>query len=948
VAVADVTSARRAQETSPAPEPAEKASAPHLPYFPALDGVRGLAVLGVLLFHAGFPWMVGGYLGVSTFFTLSGFLITSLLLAERAAKGGVSLKAFWMRRFRRLMPAALACLVLALLFGVFIADAIQRESLGGDVIASLVYVANWRFIFTGQSYADLFAAGESPVLHFWSLAIEEQFYVLYPLLVALLVGVGALARRSQSDRRKFWFREVGRHYRQLVGMTLVLLIGGSLAITLFAGFSRDRIYLGTDTRASELLMGGLLAVLLFNAKVTGRLARRGFAQRVVVVLGLGALVGAIALWSNTPQDASWLYHGGFTAYAGISALLITAAILPAGPVAWLLALGPIRHLGRISYGVYLYHWPVFLALRQKAEIDEWRLLLIGGAITLVLAELSFHFLEMPIRRGRPLLHIRPIRLAPFAAVGIAVAAIVVSATAPPPKFNFGSTQDQLAALAAEAEALPSTTIDPAQLVPPAPRVAPFGDSTALQTGWGVASYLRESNKGAIVDGFTGLGCSVIRTDQRRTPGIGVESSDETCNDWEHVWKDKIDATHPDVAMVQVGQWEIVDRKLPGDDVWRSPGDPVYDDYLFSEMTQAIDVLSSDGGIVVWLTSPTPGPNSKQNTPGWDPAQRMRVFNDLVNKLPGARPGKVVVVDLAGWVARLSPEEDARIRPDGVHFSNEDGNDTTTEVARTYLVDAIIGAWSKQWRANRESELQAGPPVPIAMFGDDTAGRIGEGLASWSDRGRRLDVENAALSNCGLGEGGFRLDRNQRARVPDECTEPQRRYLNALYNSSAKVVVLHASMWDVTDRQLSNDPTWRAPGDPVYDAYLRDAIAKATDFLHQNGVEHVVWLLTPHIDLDREPGQPSKEYTASEQTRIDKLNDLILEVASTRAFVHVLDYARFARDWPGGEFDDTYRPDGVAPNEAGARSIADWLAPQLVEIAAQPPAQDPAPPPTPGP
>ena len=489
--------------------------------------------------------------------------------------------------------------------------------------------------------------------------------------------------------------------------------------------------------------------------------------------------------------------------------------------------------------------------------------------------------------------------------------------------------------------MPSTTIDPAQLVPPAqPRLAVFGDSTALQTGWGVANHLRESNKGAYVDGFTGLGCSVIRTDQRRTQGIGIEESDKTCNDWERVWKEKIDASHPDIAMVQVGQWEIVDRKLPGEDVWRSPGDPLYDDYLFSEMTTAVDVLSSDGGIAVWLTSPEPGPSSKQNTPGWDPAQRMRRFNELVNKLPEARPGKVVVVDLAGWVARLSPEEDARIRPDGVHFSNDAGGDTTTEVSRNYLVDAVISAWSEQWIANRESELTAGPPTPVAMFGDDSANRISEGLASWSARGRRLDVENGALPECGIGEGGFRLNRNQRERVPDTCTESERRYLTALFNSSAKVVVLHTSLWDVSDRQLSGDPTWRAPGDPVYDAYLRDAIAKTTDFLHQNGVEHVVWLLTPHIDVDREPGQPSKEYKASEPTRIDKLNDLIREVASTRPFVSVLDYAAFARDWPNGEFDDTYRPDGVVPNEAGGRSIADWLAPKLVDIAAQPPAQAP--------
>jgi peptidoglycan/LPS O-acetylase OafA/YrhL len=933
-----VAQAPRAQPTPP-PAPADKPSAPHLPYFPALDGIRGLAVAGVLLFHAGFGWMVGGYLGVSTFFTLSGFLITSLLLAERAANGGVSLKAFWVRRFRRLMPAAMACLVLALLFGVFIADAIQRRNLAGDVIASLAYVANWRFIFSGQSYADLFAAGESPVLHFWSLAIEEQFYFVYPLLIFLLVGVGRLSRNSHNDRRRFWFHEAGKHYRQIVGTTLIGLIAASLAITLFAGFSQNRIYLGTGTRASELLVGALLAVFLFNAKVTGRLARRGPVQRIAVVLGLAALVGSIVLWSKVPQDSSWLYHGGFTLYAVISATLITAAILPAGPVAWLLAANPLRHLGRISYGVYLYHWPIFLALREKSHLHDWGLLLVGGTITIAIAELSFHFLETPIRRGQRVFRVRPIRIAPVAAVGIAVVAIVLTTTAPKPQFDFGNTQDQLTALAAEAASLPPTTVDPNAFVPPAqPRLAAFGDSTALQTSWGIANYMRDSKQGVYVNGFAGLGCSVIRTDQRRTPGIGVENSDKTCNDWENIWKQKIDENQPNIALVQVGPWEIVDRKLPGDDQWRGPGDPKFDDYLFSEMTKAVDVLSSDGAIVVWLTSPPPGSESNQRpTNSYDPVQRMARFDDLVKKLPDARPGKVTIVDLAEWESQQTPEEDARLRPDGVHFHTPQagGADTSTEVAEKYLGPAILDAWRAQWKKNKEDEQSAGPPTPLLVLGDDTAAKIGDGLAAWSDGGKRFNVTDAAVPGCGIGPGGSRLDRNDRERVPDTCNEPQARYLTALFNSSAQIVVMHTGLWDVTDRQLPGDPTWRAPGDPLYDAWLRDQIAQTTDYLHNNGVQHVVWLLTPHVDVDHEPGQPSKEWKSSEPTRIDRLNDLINEVASTRDYVTVLDYAAFARDWPGGEFDDQYRPDGVTPNDAGAATIADWLAPQLLDLKSRP-------------
>jgi hypothetical protein len=717
-------------------------------------------------------------------------------------------------------------------------------------------------------------------------------------------------------------------------MALVALTAGSLFLTIFGGFSTDNIYFGTGTRASELLVGGILAVVLFNVRITRRLGRTGLAQRALVVLGLASLIGSIAIWSSTPQSSSWLYDGGFTLYAVMSALLITAAILPTGPVAWLLALGPIRHLGRISYGVYLYHWPVFLTLRQEAELEQWSLLLIGGAITLVLAELSFHFLEMPIRRGQRLLRMRPIRVAPLAAAGIAVVAIVLTATAPAPIVDFANTEDRLSALAAESESLPSTTIDPAALVPPTPRVAVFGDSTALMTGFGIASYVSETGRGIYVEGEHELGCSVIRTEQRRVPGAPAERSNRECNDWERVWKDHIDAGQPNIAVVQVGQWEILDRQLPGEDVWRSPGDPVFDDYLFSEMTTAVDVLSSNGGVVAWLTNPIPGERFSQRESGWNAAERMARFNQLVQQLPAARPGKVVVVDLAGWVGGLTPEEDFRIRPDGVHFQAVPV-DTSTEVARAFLGPAILDAWTEQWTANREEQLSAGPPIPIAVLGDETAQAVGEALAAWTDRGRRFDVTNSALASCGLLGGGLRINRNDPEPVPAQCQDFQKQSFDALYNSSADIVVLHTSHWDVTDRQFAGDLEWRSPGDPQFDLQLGDALARASDFLRQEGAEHVVWLLTPHLDVGRTPGQPSLEYRASESARVDRLNELIREMASSRDFVTVLDYAALARSWPGGELDAALRPDGVMPNAEGARAIANWLGPLLAELAPAP-------------
>src|SRR3954447_22398213 len=170
----------------PASRPAHASRMKHLP---ALDGLRGVAVVAVLFFHGGFRWAKGGWLGVSVFFTLSGFLITNLLVAEWSSDRSISLKTFWSRRFRRLMPAALACLLLVAFYGQVSASPEQLHHLRGDLLAAVGYVANWRFLFSKLSYADLFSA-PSPVQHFWSLAIEEQFYVLYPLVVVAALRLG--------------------------------------------------------------------------------------------------------------------------------------------------------------------------------------------------------------------------------------------------------------------------------------------------------------------------------------------------------------------------------------------------------------------------------------------------------------------------------------------------------------------------------------------------------------------------------------------------------------------------------------------------------------------------------------------------------------------------------------------------------------------------------------
>ena len=382
---------------------------PTLVYQPGLDGLRGLAVAGVLFFHGGFSWAAGGYLGVSTFFTLSGFLITSLLLREREATGGISLKAFWGRRFRRLMPASLVALAGIVLYGLFVAEQAQLNDLRGDVLAALAYVANWRFIFQDQSYADLFTS-PSPVQHFWSLAIEEQFYFVFPALATLVLVVAGGGRR----------------------VFMVVLGVGAVASTLAMallhepGLATTRVYYGTGTRAVELLVGALLATVIAGYP----LRLRALGRHLVTVVGGVTLIVVLWWWSSVDQSSPWLYEGGLTIYAMLSLLLIVAATTP-GPVRRLLSVEPLRQLGRISYGVYLYHWPIFLWLSpERTGLSIGPLFVLRVAVTLAVALVSFRFIEQPVRKGSMVTDWRRWVAPPIAVAGIALAAFVVTAVVP--------------------------------------------------------------------------------------------------------------------------------------------------------------------------------------------------------------------------------------------------------------------------------------------------------------------------------------------------------------------------------------------------------------------------------------------------------------------------------------------------------------------------------------
>ena len=353
-------------------------------HMPGLDGVRAIAVTAVLVFHANPDWLPGGFLGVDVFFTLSGFLITSLLLAELDRTGGIRFGRFYVRRARRLLPALFLVLIATSLLAITVAqDAATRAR--EDVVASIFYVNNWWYVAHGTDYFE--ATGRPPLLqHLWSLSVEEQFYLLWPLLMYGLWRIGKVR---------------GVRYGAALGAIVSTALMTWLAVRdgMPDVSSTARVYFGTDTHAMTLLVGAVLATVWRPQRFAERLTERGRAS--MTVLGTLSFVGLVAIFWFVGSDTAALYRGGFLVVGLVAAGVIAASAVTGTAFATVLGHQPLRWLGERSYGIYLWHWPIFMVLRPGVDLDldGWPVQVLRFALTFALAELSYRFVEMPIRRG---------------------------------------------------------------------------------------------------------------------------------------------------------------------------------------------------------------------------------------------------------------------------------------------------------------------------------------------------------------------------------------------------------------------------------------------------------------------------------------------------------------------------------------------------------------------
>ena len=646
-------------------------------YQPALDGVRAVSVVLVVLFHAGVPFLPAGYLGVSVFFTLSGFLITSLLLAEESRTSTIRVASFYGRRMKRLLPASTLCLaavVIAHAFGAFDGT----PSLRRDVVGAVLQLFNWVRLSGTGSYGELFASSASPLEHFWSLSIEEQFYWLWPALMLL-----ALRRlRSRSTRRT-----MRRLLRLLVTATVLTSVS---SVVIAQVWGPDAAYWATPARLPEILVGASLAAWSFGRTVPPGAAR----------IAGPALAAIVALSMLLPSDHGPAYQGGLPMFALVSGALILALQVD-GALRRALSWRPIVAIGTISYGLYLFHWPVFVVLRDAG----WQLTrlpdLVGAlSITAAMEAASYRLVERPVRRSswRPLPTLR-LAAATTAAVLAATLSLapatpairaddelldaaaiepVEGGLAPLSSAEVPSTTDVAAggSSAADAgsdgptsaastggatatsstgagrtqvaDAATTTTEQPVALaldeVPPRPvRILVVGDSTALYVGQGLAAWSAAAPAYAQVSVTWCQGCTfVLEAEVASFDLDGVLENSRRA--FTEALPQAIDDLRPDVVVLMTTVSEAADRRWPGDASPRHPDDPEFarrTEDAYADLTMRI--IRQGVPDVVWVVPPTP--DHLWNDPEMNEIDRYHRHHDRIRAAADRFATHVSVVDL---------------------------------------------------------------------------------------------------------------------------------------------------------------------------------------------------------------------------------------------------------------------------------------------------------------
>lgn len=641
-------------------------------YLPAVDGVRGIGVLIVLLYHAGWSALTGSFLAIDMFFALSGFLITGVLLRQYATWGTVPLLQFWAARARRLMPAMTGVVLLAAVYAKFFADPTVLGRFRMDMVSALTFWSNWHFIKDHQSY---FQSGTtvSPLLHTWSLGIEEQFYLVWPVLLLIWLNV----RRGRL-----------RGLATVLGL-LALASAGYMAVEYHPMSDPSNVYYNTFTRAQALLCGCVLAVLLEQRarKATSRRMAARPRRPVSVIFGvplrestlsaIAACIGIAWLFGAplfVDDQSQWVFRGGFL-ISGVTSVGIGwhLATCRDGRISAILGWRPLAEIGKRVYGLYLWHWPIFLILDSaRTRVGGLALLVLRLVVVFVVAFAFDWIVERPIRRGKLT------KLVPHGGIIAAVLALSLGLSG-----AFASTAGAKDPIFGTAMAGSISTVT-GPMRPGQSRIDVFGDSVAF-TLWKYFPVGRLSSYS--IGSSTQLGCG-LALPQELQVGKQHTPAQTQCDDWQRRWSALVQETKPRLSIVVSGSAELFDRWVDGKLL--RVGTPAWQKYMTSSYGRAADVAGAHGRYpVVVVNIPCYDRNGSIGGGGLapealadedamastvqnDPA-RQQALNAVLTQVAKTR-SNTTILDMRSYLCPNGKYQQkldgVTMRPDGIHFAKD--------------------------------------------------------------------------------------------------------------------------------------------------------------------------------------------------------------------------------------------------------------------------------------
>ncbi|WP_277454247.1 acyltransferase family protein [Janibacter sp. DB-40] len=518
-----------------------------LGYSPALDGVRGLFMLCFMAYHFGVDQLAGMWVCINLFFVLSAFLITRILVEEKVTRGDIDALAFYKRRARRLLPALFLVLGFIVTYALLWADETVRRAIGGDVLATLGYVMNWRLIGEGDQYFGT-QGGASPLRHAWTLAIEEQFYVFVPFVI---LGLMVLARS-----------------RRLI--TLVLFLGAvaSAVWTAMVGFhdasDYPRVYYGTDTRAQALFIGAALGVWLAPG-ATGRIPT--FSRPVVMAAGIIGVASSVGSFLLVGPYSGWMFNAGGMFFFALGSALLVIACVDDRPswVHTVFGWRPLAHAGRLSYGLYLWHWPIWLAfgndrLTGNAVVN----FAVCAALTVGIAHLSYTYVERPVIKKGVRGLFPSVRSASGAAAAVMTPVVVLAGTGFAVAQSAPGPAGPPPVAAVPAGPPPELVEGQAEYEPKEPaRIGVYGDSVPYYLA---DRFPAEAFPGVTVHNYAKEGCDLLAAPISWAPGFQMGNQPE-CVTMKKEWPQQFEQAGDEVLLVFASPLLTVPHVVDGERLW---------------------------------------------------------------------------------------------------------------------------------------------------------------------------------------------------------------------------------------------------------------------------------------------------------------------------------------------------------------------------------------------